>query len=106
VHGGRVTAPSVKGHLLPDDLAAMLAGGGWGPGVRPGNPGALPIVDGDDLALLSLPQILANTDALGAALDRGEGTLLRLTREHPAPPGWLDVGRAVMIAVTAGRRYQ
>lgn len=94
---------TVNGLSLPSDLSALVVTGGWGVGVRPGNLGALPVVDGDDLALLCLPEMVANTNALRAALERGDGALFHVTSEHPPPEGWLNVDRAVMIAATHGQ---
>lgn len=97
-----MTPVVVNGHLLPETLAEMLAAGHWGPSSRPTDLSALPIEDKEDLTLLDLPQIVANTRSLQAAFDRGEGRVLRLVRGN-AVPGHLDVDQAVMIAVTYGQ---
>jgi hypothetical protein len=99
--------PVVAGHVLPERLAEMLATGRWGRAGRQA-PGldlrALPIEDQDDLVFLGLPEIIANTRELKAAYERGEGMLLGLVRNDPAPlPDRLDVDRAVLIAVTYGQ---
>jgi hypothetical protein len=93
----------VNGHIIPPELVHMTETGRWGPRCRPGDLTGLPIKDGDDLALLDVAEMIRNTDALRAALARGEGRFLGLTHGKTPAPGLLDVDAAVMIAATRGQ---
>lgn len=100
---GGVIRVVVNGLVLPESLAARAASGRWGPSTRPDSTG-LPIVDRDDLVLLSPDGMARNTRQLRAAMADGYGDLLGLAAAAGrAEPGFLDVERAVLIAVTHGQ---
>jgi hypothetical protein len=94
---------TVNGHVLPSLLVRMTDAGQWGPSNRKANLGAIPIEDKEDLTLLSVPEMIRNTEELRSALARGDGTLFALSEEGKPVPGFLDVNRAVVIAVTYGQ---
>jgi hypothetical protein len=92
----------VNEHVLPPRLAHMIAEGRWGPSCRTADLSTLPIEDKDDLVLLQVSEMVRNTYELRAALARGDGELFALIEDGPPVPGFLDINKAVVIAVTHG----
>jgi hypothetical protein len=93
----------VNGHALPLKLVRMTDTGQWGPSNRKADLSALPIEDKDDLILLSVPEMIRNTDELRAALARGDDRLFALIEDGEPVPGFLNVNQAVVIAATYGQ---
>ena len=92
----------VNGLRVPAHLDELIAWKRWAPTSRPSGASALPLSDPEDLALLDVAQMEANTAELASMVANGTGAVLGLTGDEQPQTGWLAVDSAVVIAATYG----